>query len=130
MNAACPACGSQFRPQRSTARYCGDACRKRASRKNRLPEAIRRPVAAFPRGKTHLATFPADVTLTTPSQIVGPPPTATQLHCSALPPAPLRTRTVGASPKKRVPRAHTLPADGQFGAVARGSDVVRLEVEG
>ena len=85
MKATCPACGSQFRSQRSTARYCGDVCRKRASRENRLPEAIRRPVAAFPGGKTHLAAFPADVTLRTPRQIAGPALTASQLHCAGLP---------------------------------------------
>ena len=29
----CEECGDVFEPVRSTARYCGDACRKRASRK-------------------------------------------------------------------------------------------------
>jgi hypothetical protein len=29
---ACSHCGRGFTPRRSTARYCGDACRKRASR--------------------------------------------------------------------------------------------------
>jgi hypothetical protein len=32
MSATCPACGSQFRPQRSTARYCGPRCRKATQR--------------------------------------------------------------------------------------------------
>jgi hypothetical protein len=32
MSATCPACGSQFRPQRSTARYCGPRCRVAAKR--------------------------------------------------------------------------------------------------
>jgi hypothetical protein len=31
-DATCPACGSQFRPQRSTARYCGPRCRKATQR--------------------------------------------------------------------------------------------------
>jgi hypothetical protein len=30
--ATCPACGSQFRPQRSTARFCGPRCRVAANR--------------------------------------------------------------------------------------------------
>jgi len=30
--ATCPACGSQFRPQRSTARFCGPRCRVAAKR--------------------------------------------------------------------------------------------------
>jgi hypothetical protein len=32
MSATCPACGSQFRPQRSTARFCGPRCRVAAKR--------------------------------------------------------------------------------------------------
>jgi hypothetical protein len=32
MSATCLACGSQFRPQRSTARYCGPRCRKATQR--------------------------------------------------------------------------------------------------
>src|SRR5215813_14254957 len=32
MSATCPACGSQFRRQRSTARYCGPRCRKATQR--------------------------------------------------------------------------------------------------
>jgi hypothetical protein len=32
MSATCPACGVQFRPQRSTARFCGPRCRKATQR--------------------------------------------------------------------------------------------------
>jgi len=32
MSATCPACGSQFRPQRSTARFCSPRCRVAAQR--------------------------------------------------------------------------------------------------
>jgi hypothetical protein len=32
MSATCSACGSQFRPQRSTARFCGPRCRKVSQR--------------------------------------------------------------------------------------------------
>jgi hypothetical protein len=34
---ACANCGSEFQPQRRSARFCGDACRKRASRGARTP---------------------------------------------------------------------------------------------
>jgi hypothetical protein len=32
VSATCPACGSQFRPQRSTARFCSPRCRKATQR--------------------------------------------------------------------------------------------------
>jgi hypothetical protein len=32
MSATCPACGVQFRPQRSTARFCSPRCRKATQR--------------------------------------------------------------------------------------------------
>ena len=32
MSATCPNCGSQFRPQRSTARFCSSRCRKATQR--------------------------------------------------------------------------------------------------
>jgi len=32
MSATCPACGSPFRPQRSTARFCSSRCRKVSQR--------------------------------------------------------------------------------------------------
>jgi hypothetical protein len=43
----CPSCGRVFMPRRSTARYCGDSCRKRASRPNSVPRPQERPLRAF-----------------------------------------------------------------------------------
>src|SRR5262249_20427397 len=47
LTAACPQCGVSFVPRRSTARYCGDACRKAAQR-NRDRGAQPQPPATAP----------------------------------------------------------------------------------
>ena len=41
MSAACSACGSQFRPQRSTARFCSPRCRVAAQRSRDRGTSIR-----------------------------------------------------------------------------------------
>jgi hypothetical protein len=71
----CLACKAEFRPRRSTARYCGDRCRKRASRPNSVPQPQKRPPRAFlsvtghPRTQEAANPLPApDVTLI-PQQI-------------------------------------------------------------
>jgi len=41
----CDVCGREFTPKRSTARYCGDACKMRASRRKKdLPTYARTSV--------------------------------------------------------------------------------------
>jgi hypothetical protein len=42
VTARCAECGREFPAQRSTARYCGAACRQRASRRRRATSTSRR----------------------------------------------------------------------------------------
>ncbi|MCK6581065.1 MAG: hypothetical protein L6Q98_23470 [Anaerolineae bacterium] len=43
----CKVCGKSFAPQRSTARYCSDACRKKAFRRRHpTPKVSAEPIAA------------------------------------------------------------------------------------
>jgi hypothetical protein len=62
---ACAACKTEFQPRRSTARYCGDRCRKAASR-----EASRGGPRSFLSVTGHPPTSrpfePSHVTLTSP----------------------------------------------------------------
>ena len=44
--ALCPTCGDGFAPRRSTARYCGDACRKAAQRNRDRGLSDRAPARA------------------------------------------------------------------------------------
>lgn len=47
MTRTCSSCGRPFEAERSTAKYCGPTCRKRASRRPSEPSG---PVAALPIG--------------------------------------------------------------------------------
>jgi hypothetical protein len=60
----CAYCHEVFRPRRSTARYCGDRCRKRASR----PDSVPQPQKGRPRAFLSVRGHP-----TTPNPGWGPP---------------------------------------------------------
>jgi hypothetical protein len=65
---ACLACETEFHPRRSTARYCGDRCRKAASRgaARGVPRAFL-SMTGHPRPPEAANPLPApDVTLTSP----------------------------------------------------------------
>jgi hypothetical protein len=52
----CLACKAEFRPRRSTARFCGDRCRKRASRPDSVPQTQKGLPRAFLSVRGHPTT--------------------------------------------------------------------------
>jgi hypothetical protein len=87
MIAICATCSQDFTAIRSTARYCGDACRKRASRVDVPPEAGGRPVGASKDGGRAIHHPLVSVTSERPTavQIAGPQLSASAFHCASLP---------------------------------------------
>jgi hypothetical protein len=61
MNARCPACGLQFQPQRSTARFCSPRCRKATQRARDRGLPLKAPSQAHRDGASAFLSVTAPV---------------------------------------------------------------------